>query len=44
MTEQAFGYPVYGYWKFFCEDDAASVCGRNVRHLGSDCDLLEYIC
>ncbi|TVY80775.1 Bifunctional epoxide hydrolase [Lachnellula suecica] len=25
MTEQTFGYPVYGYWKFFNEPDAGAV-------------------
>jgi hypothetical protein len=44
MTEEAFGYPVYGYWKFFCEDDAASICDKNVRHLESDCDPFKNRC
>ncbi|KAF2875357.1 Alpha/Beta hydrolase protein [Massariosphaeria phaeospora] len=29
MTEQAFGYPVFGYWKFFDEADAADVLARH---------------
>ncbi len=29
MTEQILGYPTFGYWKFFNEDDAGSVVDAN---------------
>ncbi|RAL64014.1 hypothetical protein DID88_003202 [Monilinia fructigena] len=29
LTEQAFGYSVWGYWKFHNEDDAHEIMGRN---------------
>lgn len=29
-TEAAFGYPIYGYWNFFNETDAASVIEKHV--------------
>ncbi|PQE19007.1 epoxide hydrolase protein [Rutstroemia sp. NJR-2017a WRK4] len=35
MTEQAFGYPTFGYWKFFNEDDAAEVCEHHNESLTS---------
>ncbi|ESZ95525.1 putative epoxide hydrolase [Sclerotinia borealis F-4128] len=31
MSEQAFGYPTFGYWKFFNEDDAHEIMGRNME-------------
>jgi hypothetical protein len=30
QTETAFGYPIYGYWNFFNETDAASVIEKHV--------------
>ncbi|MCJ1245436.1 hypothetical protein MMC30_002640 [Trapelia coarctata] len=30
-TAQAFGYPTFGYWKFFDSDDAAEVLDRNPK-------------
>ncbi|PVH92933.1 epoxide hydrolase [Periconia macrospinosa] len=29
LTIQAFGYPVFGYWKFFNGDDAAKICDEH---------------
>lgn len=33
--QEAFGYPTYGYWKFFNEDTAASVLDANPASLTS---------
>jgi len=32
-TEQAFGYPTFGYWEFFVSDDAAELLDRNPKSL-----------
>ncbi|KUJ06698.1 putative epoxide hydrolase 2 [Mollisia scopiformis] len=29
MTEQLFGYPTFGYWEFFNDDDAAEICDHH---------------
>ncbi|KAL1603713.1 hypothetical protein SLS60_005303 [Paraconiothyrium brasiliense] len=35
LTEQLFGYPVFGYWQFFNRDDAADICDKNKTSLTS---------
>ncbi|KAL5385098.1 hypothetical protein DPSP01_004908 [Paraphaeosphaeria sporulosa] len=35
LTEQVFGYPVFGYWPFFNRDDAADICDKNNASLTS---------
>ena len=41
-TEAAFGYPIYGYWTFFNETDAASVVEDHVSSdlQSSTCKIL----
>jgi len=35
-SEKLYGYPTFGFWKFFNEDDAVEICNRNVFHLPYD--------
>jgi soluble epoxide hydrolase/lipid-phosphate phosphatase len=43
MTEEFFGYPIYGYWKFFNEPDAADVLARHVRISGLARDGVAWV-
>ncbi|KAB8290173.1 hypothetical protein EYC80_011042 [Monilinia laxa] len=31
LTQEAFGYPVWGYWEFHNEDDAHEIMGSNIK-------------
>jgi hypothetical protein len=35
LTKQALGYPTFGYWKFFDEDEAASILEANPKSVTS---------
>jgi len=34
-SEKLYGYPTFGFWKFFNEDDAVEICDRNHESLSS---------
>ena len=40
MTQNAFGYATYGYWKWHNTEEAVKDCNENVRRCFESCGLM----